>query len=205
MKPQLLSHLRSGLIAILASGLSAPALAGPSGFVAPPAQPAEVGSQSSEVIQIQNRSRRWIRRSGSGKNWSGRGNWAGRGNWDGGGSGKRWARSGNWSSNNWSHNGNWSGKRNWRRWNHGGHWDDDDDWWPGFGSGLVLGLGLPLLGHYSPYWYGDPYQYSAPRRVYSMSSEHVAWCYDRWRSYREYDNSYQPFNGPRRHCRSPYG
>ncbi|TYR35223.1 BA14K family protein [Mesorhizobium microcysteis] len=34
---------------------------------------------------------------------------------------------------------------------------------------------------------------------------HVEWCYARYRSYRAYDNSYQPYNGPRRQCRSPYG
>lgn len=34
---------------------------------------------------------------------------------------------------------------------------------------------------------------------------HVQWCYDRWRSYRAWDNSYQPNNGPRRRCVSPYG
>lgn len=33
---------------------------------------------------------------------------------------------------------------------------------------------------------------------------HVQWCYDRYRSYREYDNSWQPYNGPRRECISPY-
>jgi hypothetical protein len=35
-------------------------------------------------------------------------------------------------------------------------------------------------------------------------SRHVQWCYDRYRSYRAYDNSYQPYNGPRRQCYSPY-
>ncbi|MER2636094.1 MAG: BA14K family protein [Rhizobiaceae bacterium] len=34
---------------------------------------------------------------------------------------------------------------------------------------------------------------------------HVAWCQDRWRSYRAYDNTYQPARGPRRQCVSPYG
>jgi hypothetical protein len=33
---------------------------------------------------------------------------------------------------------------------------------------------------------------------------HVQWCYDRWRSYRAYDNTYQPYNGPRQQCYSPY-
>lgn len=35
-------------------------------------------------------------------------------------------------------------------------------------------------------------------------SAHVRWCYDRYRSYREWDNSWQPYNGPRRQCISPY-
>ena len=36
------------------------------------------------------------------------------------------------------------------------------------------------------------------------SRAHVAWCSDRWRSYRASDNSYQPYTGPRRTCVSPY-
>ncbi|MFK5978661.1 MAG: BA14K family protein [Rhizobiaceae bacterium] len=44
--------------------------------------------------------------------------------------------------------------------------------------------------------------YEPPRRSYS--SRHVRWCYDRYRSYRDYDNSYQPWEGSRRLCRSPY-
>ena len=34
---------------------------------------------------------------------------------------------------------------------------------------------------------------------------HVRWCHSRYRSYRAWDNSWQPNNGPRRQCRSPYG
>lgn len=33
---------------------------------------------------------------------------------------------------------------------------------------------------------------------------HVAWCYEKYRSYRASDNTFQPYNGPRRPCRSPY-
>ncbi|MDX8500836.1 BA14K family protein [Mesorhizobium sp. VK4C] len=33
---------------------------------------------------------------------------------------------------------------------------------------------------------------------------HVRWCYNRYRSYRASDNTYQPYNGPRRQCVSPY-
>lgn len=33
---------------------------------------------------------------------------------------------------------------------------------------------------------------------------HVRWCNDRYRSYRAWDNSFQPYNGPRVRCHSPY-
>jgi signal peptidase I len=33
---------------------------------------------------------------------------------------------------------------------------------------------------------------------------HVRWCYNRYRSYRAWDNTFQPYNGPRRQCYSPY-
>jgi len=33
---------------------------------------------------------------------------------------------------------------------------------------------------------------------------HVQWCYSRYRSYRASDNTFQPYNGPRRQCISPY-
>ncbi|WP_184400230.1 BA14K family protein [Rhizobium sp. BK650] len=33
------------------------------------------------------------------------------------------------------------------------------------------------------------------------SSSHVDYCYSRYRSYRAYDNTYQPAYGPRRQCR----
>ncbi|TPJ52328.1 BA14K family protein [Mesorhizobium sp. B2-6-4] len=39
----------------------------------------------------------------------------------------------------------------------------------------------------------------------SASSRHVRRCYDHYRSYRRSDNTFQPYNGPRRQCRSPYG
>ncbi|AKI01732.1 BA14K-like protein [Hoeflea sp. IMCC20628] len=34
--------------------------------------------------------------------------------------------------------------------------------------------------------------------------QHVGWCYNKYRSYRERDNSFQPYQGGRRECRSPY-
>ncbi|RWE45727.1 MAG: BA14K family protein [Mesorhizobium sp.] len=40
-------------------------------------------------------------------------------------------------------------------------------------------------------------------RVYEGNA-HVQWCYDHYRSYSASDNTFQPNNGPRRECRSPY-
>jgi hypothetical protein len=40
-------------------------------------------------------------------------------------------------------------------------------------------------------------------RYYSGGSYHTRWCYSRYRSYRAYDNTYQPYYGPRRQCVSP--
>ncbi|MBB3318687.1 putative membrane protein [Rhizobium sp. BK181] len=37
-----------------------------------------------------------------------------------------------------------------------------------------------------------------------VGNSHVDWCYSRYRSYRAYDNTYQPYYGPRRQCYSPY-
>lgn len=48
---------------------------------------------------------------------------------------------------------------------------------------------------------------SQPRTVIiegSLSQAHYDWCYNRYRSYRASDNTYQPYNGPRRQCYSPY-
>jgi len=37
-----------------------------------------------------------------------------------------------------------------------------------------------------------------------VGSSHVAWCHNRYRSYRASDNTFQPYNGPRKQCFSPY-
>ena len=41
-------------------------------------------------------------------------------------------------------------------------------------------------------------------RVYRSGDAHVQWCYDRYRSYRAWDNTFQPYDGPRQQCYSPY-
>ncbi len=45
---------------------------------------------------------------------------------------------------------------------------------------------------------------SQPRVVYREGGSHTQWCYDRYRSYRAYDNTFQPYYGQRQQCISPY-
>ncbi len=44
----------------------------------------------------------------------------------------------------------------------------------------------------------------ADRNSVRLTRQHIAWCEDRYRSYRASDNTFQPFNGARRQCISPY-
>lgn len=87
---------------------------------------------------------------------------------------------------------------------------------PGWGAGPGPGWIGPGPGwRYSHRrgWYGPGvgvYVEPAPRyysrRTYTrrVGNAHVEWCYDQYRSYREWDNTWQPYRGPRRECISPY-
>jgi hypothetical protein len=68
-----------------------------------------------------------------------------------------------------------------------------DFWFPpaAFIAGAILGGALAA----PPPVRGGPYHYSPA---------HVEWCFARYRSYRASDNTFQPYHGPRRQCRSPY-
>jgi hypothetical protein len=37
-----------------------------------------------------------------------------------------------------------------------------------------------------------------------ITTAHVRWCYERYVSYRTWDDTFQPYVGPRQHCWSPY-
>jgi len=37
-----------------------------------------------------------------------------------------------------------------------------------------------------------------------LPNAHFRYCYAKYRSYRDYDNTFQPYHGPRRQCHSPY-
>ncbi|MCR4268047.1 BA14K family protein [Nitratireductor sp. ZSWI3] len=67
----------------------------------------------------------------------------------------------------------------------------------------------PRSGFYLEFGRPAPY-YARPRYVrpyyprVTLSRAHVNWCYNRYRSYRAVDNTFQPYHGPRRQCISPY-
>ena len=78
------------------------------------------------------------------------------------------------------------GARQWR--GHRGYRRHSDGWWyplAAFSAGAIIGGAIA----------------SQPR---VSGKSHVQWCYDRYRSYRASDNTFQPYNGPRQQCRSPY-
>jgi hypothetical protein len=63
-------------------------------------------------------------------------------------------------------------------------------WFPpaAFATGVVVGRTLA-------------YPVPPARR---LTAVHIEWCFDHYRSYRAYDNTYQPYDGPRDQCWSPY-
>ena len=84
----------------------------------------------------------------------------------------------------------WRGHRHWggrRYYRHRHHHHHSNAWVPF----AILGMGAVIGGAV------------ARDRAYS-GSPHVRWCANRYRSYRAYDNTFQPYNGPRRQCHSPY-
>ncbi|WHO75046.1 BA14K family protein [Rhizobium sp. BT03] len=65
--------------------------------------------------------------------------------------------------------------------------------------------GRPYGYYGAPYrYYGRPYRAYASSAYYGGGGGHEAWCYARYRSYRAYDNTFQPYHGPRRQCIGPY-
>ncbi|WFP73444.1 BA14K family protein [Mesorhizobium sp. WSM4906] len=189
MKP-LLSSLGSGLMALsLMAGLTAASIAGP---ILQPDLSTAAGTAAPTVIPI-------------------RDSWAGGNNYSPQMYDWRWRRGGDFR---WR-GGDFRGRHFSRSWD-GGGWDGGDWRWRyrhhrhfRSGDAALLGLGLGLgLGALAYDNYYDPYpRYYQPRRIYRterLSRAHVQWCYDRYRSYRAWDNTFQPNYGPRRQCISPY-
>lgn len=80
------------------------------------------------------------------------------------------------------------GHRVYRHYHHG--YRRYGDWWvPPALFGLFVGSAI--VGAANDGYYGN-------------SSAHVRWCEQRYRSYDRRSDTYQPYNGPRRRCISPY-
>jgi len=76
----------------------------------------------------------------------------------------------------------------WRR--HNGYWFPP----AAFIAGAIIGGAL-----------AQPAPLHRPAPAYRPAGNaHVQWCHDRYQSYRAYDNTFQPYNGPRQQCYSPY-
>ncbi|MEY9559469.1 BA14K family protein [Sinorhizobium fredii] len=81
---------------------------------------------------------------------------------------------------------------------------------PGYYDQGYYDQGYYDQGYYGHSYYGPTYyrpRYYAPRyyrEAYYGGNAHTRWCYGRYRSYRAYDNTFQPYYGPRRACVSPY-
>jgi BA14K-like protein len=119
----------------------------------------------------------------------------------GGNGGRRWDGDRHWRPD-WN-----DGRRYYGRRHYGRHYRRNyyrDYYGPRYGSGIYFDFYAPYRYYAPSYQYYEP-EYYQPRRVYrSGGSAHVQWCYNRYRSYRAWDNTYQPYNGPRRQCWSPY-
>jgi len=120
----------------------------------------------------------------------------------------------------WRHGGRDHGRPGWN-----GHRPGHRPGWnghrPGFRPGWYNGHRgyrhyRPGYRYYNGWWFpgaaflggaiiGNMLAAPPPPRYYNGSSAHVQWCYNRYRSYRASDNTFQPYNGPRRQCVSPYG
>lgn len=82
----------------------------------------------------------------------------------------------------------WNGHRGYRNYRRG-YRRHGNLWFPlgAFAAGAVIGSAIT----------------NNQNRVYAGNA-HVQWCYGHYRSYRASDNTFQPYNGPRRQCHSPY-
>ncbi|MFN7101984.1 MAG: BA14K family protein [Pseudorhizobium sp.] len=79
------------------------------------------------------------------------------------------------------------GSRDQRR----GYRRHSDGWWyplAAFGAGAIIGGAIN----------------NQQGRPQAVSSRHVQWCSDRYRTYRASDNTYVPRAGVRAYCNSPY-
>lgn len=185
----------------------APAEAFPS-FLGP-RLPVSADQVSADVVQV--KQRKWYRKRASNRGYVGR--YFNRGDNDGSPFLRYYRRGDNGGHryNSYRYN-RYNRYKNYYR----NYYDDDfDDFGAVFGglaAGAIIGglLAQPYYGsgyyapgysgYYAPGYYAPRY-YGSPR--YYGTDAHANWCYARYRSYRAYDNTFQPYYGPRRQCISP--
>ncbi len=96
--------------------------------------------------------------------------------------------------------GYYRGHRGYRDYRNGYRRHSDGFWYPlaAFGAGALIGGAIASQPRYV-----EP----APAPVYRSSGlnpRHYEWCAGRYRSYDSYSNTFQPYNGPRQTCYSPF-
>ena len=90
--------------------------------------------------------------------------------------------------------GYWHGHRGYRHYRPGYRRHNDGWWYPL----AAFGLGAAIIGGMAAQ------QAPRPPVGVAMPVSHVRWCQGRYRSYDAYTNTFQPYNGPRQVCVSPY-
>ena len=90
--------------------------------------------------------------------------------------------------------GYWNGHRGYRH-QRPGYRRHNDGWWYPLAA---FGLGAAIIGGMAAQ------QAPRPRLGVALPRDHVRWCQMRYRSYDAYTNTFQPYNGPRQVCVSPY-
>lgn len=71
-------------------------------------------------------------------------------------------------------------------------------------TAMAGGFGYGSQTGWSGYQAHAPNRHTTRKQVYAGSNRHLAWCFNRYRSYRLMDNTFQPYQGPRQECLSPY-
>ncbi len=99
------------------------------------------------------------------------------------------------------HNNNWQGSNRHYGHRHGWHNGYQGYRYKRNGYRYYNGYWFPAAAFIAGAVIGGAIANDGGRRV---GSSHVQWCYDRYRSYRASDNTFQPYNGPRQQCYSPY-
>lgn len=193
---------RAGVVALgVLTGFSGSVMSAPLGPIMQPQAPAAGAALPIQpVVEGEFRggtNPTWRRNRGGGE-------WRGNRQWRGGD--RHWRGDRGWREGRreWRRDRGWrEGRRDWRRDRWDRRWNRRNYYRDRYSSGIYLGFGAPYYGG----GYYDPGYYAPPRRYYRApvaGNAHVRWCYNRYRSYRAWDNTFQPYNGPRQQCFSPY-